>query len=303
MCGIAGVILQKDGNVGDLMISMLKGQQHRGSDSAGVALFHREGPPDDQYMIRVFTKDVVGALSKVSTAIAQNGGDIRNININTANGYGIDTYLIKSNCASLPKIVESINNTGISNVLSLGRKMNIIKDTTSVEGLDERFGVSSFVGSHAIGHVRFSTESSVDLLHAHPFQSYSYLDIALVHNGQITNYWRRRERLERKGVVFQTENDSELIVHYLIERLKEGAGLQDALAASVDELDGPFSYVISTGDEIGMVRDKLGLRPLVISESEIIKAVASEENALRIAGCSSKIRNLRPGEVVCWRAN
>jgi glutamine phosphoribosylpyrophosphate amidotransferase len=303
MCGIAGVMLEGGGEVGDLVIAMLKGQQHRGSDSAGVALFHSGEPPADQYVIRVFTKDVVGALSRVSTAIAQNGGDIRNIGINASGGYGIDTYLVKSDSAALPRIVAGIDGTGVSNVLSLGRRMDIIKDTTSVEALDGRFGVGSFVGSHAIGHVRFSTESCVDILHAHPFQSYSYLDTALVHNGQITNYWRSRERLEREGVAFQTENDSELIVHYLIERLKEGASLRDALAASVDELDGPFSYVISTGDEIGMVRDRLGLRPLMISEGEKIRALASEESALRIAGCSSRIRNLRPGEVVCWRSN
>ena len=303
MCGIAGVLLDGGGQVGKLVISMLKGQQHRGSDSAGVALFHSKEPPEDQYVIRVLTKDVVGALSKVSTAIAQNGGDIRNIEINAAKGYGIDTYLVKSDCTALPRIVEGIDSTGVSKVLSLGRRMDIVKDTTSAEGLAGRFDVSSFVGSHAIGHVRFSTESCVDLLHAHPFQSYSYLDVALVHNGQITNYWRSRERLERRGVAFQTENDSELIVHYLIEKLLEGAALREALTASVDELDGPFSYVISTGNEIGMVRDKLGLRPLVISEGEKIRALASEESALRIAGCSSKIRNLRPGEVVCWRTN
>ena len=289
--------------MGSLVMSMLKGQQHRGSDSAGVALFHSEEPLMNQYVIRVFTKDVVGALSKVSTAIAQNGGDIRNIDINVARGYGIDTYLVKADPTNLPQIVEGIDGTGVSNVLSLGRRMDIIKDTTTVEALDQRFDVRAFVGSHAIGHVRFSTESCVDLLHAHPFQSYSYLDIALVHNGQITNYWRRRGRLERRGVAFQTENDSELIVHYLIEKLKEGSTLREAMATSVEELDGPFSYVISTGNEMGMVRDKLGLRPLMISEGARIRALASEESALRIAGCSSRIRNLRPGEVVCWRTN
>jgi len=303
MCGIAGVMLDGGGEVGNLLMSMLKGQQHRGSDSAGVALFRNQELPKDEYVIRVFTKDVVGALSRVSTAIAQNGGDIRNIQINAVHGFGFDTYLVKSEISSLAKIVDGINNTGLSRVMSLGRRMDIVKDTTTADGLDKRFDVSAFVGSHAIGHVRFSTESCVDLLHAHPFQSYSYLDVALVHNGQITNYWRSRERLERRGVRFETENDSELIVHYLIEKLKEKKGLGDALASSVEDLDGPFSYVISTGDEIGMVRDKLGLRPLVISEGERIRALASEESALRIVGCSGRIRNLRPGEVVCWRAS
>jgi glutamine phosphoribosylpyrophosphate amidotransferase len=295
-------MLDGKGEVGRLLIKMLEGLQHRGTDSAGVALFRSDEPPSDEYVIRVFTKDIVGALGKVSTAIAQTGGDIRNIQINTMKGYGFDTYLVKAELGRLAGIVEGINNTGLSKALSLGRKMEIVKDTTTADELDKRFNVSEFSGSHGIGHVRFSTESCVDLLHAHPFQSFRYLDVALVHNGQITNYWRCRERLERKGVCFQTENDSELIVHYLIEKLGEGNCLSEALRTSVEDLDGPFSYVISTGDEMGMVRDKLGLRPLVIIEGNGIRAVASEENALRMVGGSGRIRNLRPGEVLCWGA-
>lgn len=295
-------MLDGKGEVGKLLIDMLEGLQHRGLDSAGVALYRSEVLPEEEYLIRVFTKDVVGALSKVSTAIAQTGGDIRNIQINTMKGYGFDTYLVKAELGSLTRIVEGINSTGISKVLSLGRRMEIVKDTTTAEELDRRFCVSKFSGSHGIGHVRFSTESCVDLLHAHPFQSFNYLDVALVHNGQITNYWRRRERLERKGVCFQTENDSELIVHYLIEKLREDSYLSEALKTSVEDLDGPFSYIISTGEEIGMVRDRLGLRPLVILEGNGIRAAASEENALRIVSEAGKIRNLRPGEVLCWGA-
>ncbi|MEM4523203.1 MAG: glutamine amidotransferase, partial [Nitrososphaeria archaeon] len=121
--------------------------------------------------------------------------------------------------------------------------------------------------------------------------------------GQITNYWKVREKLERKGATFETENDSELIVHYVVEMLKRGLGLQEILKTSVKELDGPFSYIISTADSIGMVRDKLGLRPLLVYEGENLKAAASEESALRIFGNSGKIRGLRPGEVVCWKRN
>lgn len=296
-------MLERKGLVGNLLSSMLEGLQHRGLDAAGVALFCTEEPPDDEYMIRVFTVDVVGALSKVSTAIAGAGGDIRNISINTMRGYGFDRYIVKARKEDVTKIVDSINSTGISKVLSIGKKMDIIKDSSTVSDLDKNFGVSRFIGSHGIGHVRFSTESSSDLLHAHPFQSFESLDIALVHNGQITNYWKSRDKLERAGICFQTENDSELIIHYLIKRLREGEGLKEALEASIDDLDGPFSYIISTENEIGMVRDKLGLRPMVILEGKSLKAVASEENALRILGEDGTVRNVRPGEVICWKVN
>lgn len=277
--------------------------QHRGKDSAGVAVYGREGVQDDEYIIKIFTKDVVGALSKVSTALASAGADIRSIRINTLRGFGFDKYIVRIHKERLSDVVERINATGLAKVISIGKKMEIIKDIGLAEELEKNFKISEMIGTHGLGHVRFSTESGVDIFHAHPFQSLKYPDIALVHNGQITNYWKIREKLERTGVSFETENDSELIVHYVVEMINKGYSLEEILRNSVKELDGPFSYIISTSDSIGMVRDKLGLRPLLIFEGEKIKAAASEESALRIFGDSGRIRGLRPGEVVCWKRN
>jgi len=282
------------------MISVL---QHRGLDSAGVALYRMEDLPNEEYIIKVFTQDVVGALSKVSTAIATAGGDIRSIEINTMGGFGFDRYVVRASPNNLKNIVEKVCSTEIAKVLSVGKRMEIIKNVGLTEELERSFKVSEFVGTHGIGHVRFSTESTVDLLHAHPFQSFLYPDVALVHNGQITNYWKAREKLERKGIVFGTDNDSELLVHYIVDKLKQGESLEKILNLSVRELDGPFSYIISTSNSVGMVRDKLGLRPLVVLEGDDMHAAASEENALRTIRHEGKIRNLRPGEVVCWERN
>lgn len=298
-----GVLLAEETEVGRLLITMMKSLQHRGIDSAGVALYSGNDISSDEYVVRLFTRDVVGAMSKVTTAIASAGGDIRNIEIRTVKGFGFDRFIIRATSDSIRKIVRNLNTTGISKVLSVGKKIEIIKDTGITEELDKHFKVSNFKGTHGIGHVRFSTESKVDLLHAHPFQSFDYPDVALVHNGQITNYWKIRERLEAKGVGFETDNDSELIVHYVIDKLKQGLDLKGALKESVRELDGPFSYIISTADEIGMVKDKLGLRPLMVLEGNEVCAAASEESALRAINHKGKIRNLRPGEVVCWKKN
>jgi glutamate synthase domain-containing protein 1 len=179
--------------------------------------------------------------------------------------------------------------------------MEIIKDVCTVEELDKRFKVSSFNGTHGIGHVRFSTESRVDLFHAHPFQSFNYPDIAVVHNGQITNYYKMRDRLERRGHRFETENDSELIVHYVADKLENDLDLEEALKESAKDLDGPFSYIISMPDAIGVAKDKLGLRPALVLEGDGIFAIASEEVALRTLSHSGTIRNVKPGEVVTWR--
>lgn len=303
ICGIACVLLDGEGPVGKNLIMMMENLQHRGRDSAGVAVYGMERVQEGEYIIKIFTKDVVGALSKVSTALASAGADIRSIRINTLRGFGFDKYVVRVDRDRLEEVVERINGTGLAKVISIGKRMEIVKDVGLAEELEKNFKVSEMVGTHGLGHVRFSTESGVDIFHAHPFQSLKYPDIALVHNGQITNYWKVREKLERDGVRFETENDSELIVHYVVEMLKRGRGLEDILRSSVKDLDGPFSYIISTADSVGMVRDKLGLRPLLVYEGEGVRAAASEESALRVFGNSGRIRGLRPGEVVCWRRN
>ena len=93
-------------------------------------------------------------------------------------------------------------------------------------------------GSHGIGHTRLSTESRVDLSHSQPFWAHGVADLATVHNGHITNYHRLRRLYEQKGVRFFTENDSEVIGVYLADQLERGRTLEQALADSLDDLDG-----------------------------------------------------------------
>ena len=304
MCGIVGMIAYERAPLGKYMIKMLDSLQHRGEDSAGVAMYwNKKDKRKDEFIVRMLTKDIIGSAGKISTAIAASGGNIRKIRLHPIKGYSFDRYIVKIPEENLELLSEEVRNTGVSEVLSIGRWMEIVKDVGWVKNLDDKFDVSNWVSTHGIGHVRFSTESSVDLLHAHPFQSFSYPDMAVVENGQITNYYKVREKLTKKGHKFYTENDAELIVHYVAEILNQGATLEEALSQSVEELDGPFTYVISTANEIGVVRDKLGLRPGVIMESDNVNMVASEEATLRLIGINGVIRNLRPGEVKVWRIN
>lgn len=290
--------MRKGRDVGKYLIVMMRALQHRGRDSSGLAIYSGGSPSSNEFIFRLFTKDVIGAASKVSTAIAKAGGDIRSIHLNTMDeGFGYDKYQIRIDPENLRAVVDSINSTEVSRVISVGRKMEIYKDVCEVSKLDKLFSASELKGTHGIGHVRFSTESKVDLLHAHPFQAFEYPDIAVVHNGQITNYYKMRRKLEGLGHKFETENDSELIVHYVAEKLERGLSFQEALKESVKDLDGPFSYIISTPEGIGVARDKLGLRPAVILDTEEVFAVASEEGALKSIVKSRYIHNLSPGEV------
>ena len=100
-------------------------------------------------------------------------------------------------------------------------------------------------GTHAIGHVRMATESDVDISGAHPYWAYPFSDVAVVHNGQLTNYFQWKRRLERSGHRFQSECDSEIIAVYLAEKMSEGASLEDAMRESLEELDGVFTYIAS----------------------------------------------------------
>ena len=137
----------------------------------------------------------------------------------------------------------------------------MIKDTGKVKDIAERFDVSSRMGTHGIGHTRFATESGVDRYHAHPYQSYIIP-----------------------------------IVHYMADKLDQGYKLEEALDQAVIDLDGPFSILVGTPNGIGIAKDKLGLRPGVMVETDEIFAVASEEMALHDVTDSDEIEQIAPGE-------
>ena len=122
-----------------------------------------------------------------------------------------------------------------------------------------------------------------------PFWATGFADIAIVHNGQITNYWKMRRALESKGYEFRTENDSELIAVFLAERLNRGVDLHQVLAQSIEELDGTFSFLVSTDKELGYAKDNLAAKPMVMLETDSLVAIASEEVSLN---------RLFPGETI-----
>ena len=126
-----------------------------------------------------------------------------------------------------------------------------------------------------------ATESDVDIRSAHPYWAYPYNDIAVVHNGQLTNYWGFRREMERRNHRFMSNCDSELIAVYIADRLDRGDELEEAMTRSVDELDGVFTYVVATKDKLGMAKDVMAAKPMVLYESDEFVALASEEVAIR----------------------
>ncbi|MGH7485278.1 MAG: glutamine phosphoribosylpyrophosphate amidotransferase, partial [bacterium] len=168
--------------------------------------------------------------------------------------------------------------------------------------LEHTFGISKVRGSHGLGHTRLSTESIVDLSHSQPFWGHGYPDLAIVHNGHITNYHQLRRRYEQRGVRFYTENDSEIIAIYLAERLRGGLSLREALASMLTNLDGSFSCLAATATELGFVKDPFSLKPLVFAEGGDFVAIATEEIAIRSAIPGDyPVREAQAKEVRVWQ--
>ena len=146
-----------------------------------------------------------------------------------------------------------------------------------------------------------ATESDVDISNAHPYWAYPFSDVAVVHNGQLTNYHQWRRRLEAQATASRRTCDSEIIAVYLARRWQHGDSLEDAMHQSLEDLDGVFTYICVTEDALGMAKDELAAKPLVLYEGDDMVALASEEMAIR-AVIDHEIETYDPyeSEVMVW---
>ena len=299
MCGIAGVIYKdrKTHQVGEALTSMLESLQHRGPDSAGYAIYGGLNFPENFYQLNIEVNRRRGTLDNLKSYLNQISPIFEEELIESVGDSDVYKCKISLDSFSLLKpLISELDELKGVQVINGSHSFEMIKDIGKVKDIAERFNVKNRVGTHGIGHTRFATESGVDRYHAHPYQSYIIPDITVVHNGQITNYWKIRDPLERKGHKFESFNDTECIVHYMADKLNQGYKLEEAPDQAVIDLDGPFSILVGTPDGIGIAKDKLGLRPGVMVETDEIFAIASEEMALHNVTDSDKIEQIAPGE-------
>jgi glutamate synthase domain-containing protein 1 len=284
--------------VGEALTKMLDALQHRGPDSAGFALYGGLGLEENEYLLNIEVKEKPGLLERVKDTVNLATPIKTEEIIPSVENYNIYRCKISLNSFSeLKPMIMDIDAIDDVIVLNGAHSFEMIKDVGLVKDIAQRYDTYSKKGTHAIGHTRFSTESIVDRYHAHPFQSYIIPDITVVHNGQITNYWKIRDPLERKGHIFETTNDTECIVHYIADKLSQGYHLEEALEQSVQDMDGPFSYIVGTPNGVGIAKDQLGLRPGVMAENDELFAIASEEVSLREVMDTREIDQISPGEV------
>jgi glutamate synthase domain-containing protein 1 len=264
MCGIAGFFDKSHAGsspAGATLLRMLTALSCRGPDSAGIALW---GEGEDGLVARVKLGDG-GDLEARRREILSRARRATRVLASSVQGALLRLVVAKTEPAELARAIESV--APDVEVVSMGRRLEIVKQVGAPGGLDAEYAVSSWRGSHGLGHTRLSTESRVDLSHSQPFWAHGTPDLAVVHNGHICNYHRLRRIYEQEGVRFYTENDSEIIGLYLARQLATGLTLGEALQASIRDLDGSFSYLAATADAFGYAKDPFSLKPLIVAES------------------------------------
>ena len=312
MCGIAGIIHKgKSVNIGSELQSMLQALKHRGPDSTGYALY---ADNDGQNFIMRFK-------------VGENVGEGSNAVNEEASVYDERKKIVDKNLSDLGAIIvkeerltpysfryeikydkdlmefsKKIESAEMTEILSIGKSLELIKDIGDAKEVCDRYNLDKITGTHGIGHARMATESGVDIKSAHPFWGYPFSDVAVVHNGQLTNYWNNRRALENKGMRFMSECDSELIAVYLAEKMRNDATLEEGMKDSLKGLDGVFTYFVATKDSLGMAKDTMAAKPLVLYESDNLVAMGSEEIAIRSI-LPQEIDTYDPydGEVKVWQ--
>jgi glutamate synthase domain-containing protein 1 len=289
MCGIAGLI-HRDGtaNIGKEMTAMLLSLRHRGPDSTGYALYGKPGRNDYVMRFKVAeqedTKKGFDIHDEIKRRRALVEERMKSLGVTVLAREDATEYAYRyriqhdGDMKTLADFVEDVPGTEI---LSLGHALELVKDLGDAGVVAGQYGLEDFTGTHAIGHTRMATESDVDIRSAHPYWAYPYNDIAVVHNGQITNYWAMRREFERRGHRFMSDCDSELLAVYTASNLEQGASLEDSLKESIKDIDGVFTYLIATKDQLGMAKDTMAAKPMVLYESDKLVALASEEVAIR----------------------
>jgi hypothetical protein len=311
MCGIAGLIHRDGtGDIGREMTAMLQSLKHRGPDSTGYAIYGQPGR--NEYIMRFKVAeqedmnkgfDIHDEVKKRKAKVDERLGalGVQIIDREDATNYAF-RYRIHHD-GDMKKLADYVEDVEGTEILSMGNALELIKDLGDAARVAGQYHLKDFKGTHGIGHTRMATESDVDIRSAHPYWAYPYNDIAVVHNGQITNYWAMRREFERRGHRFMSNCDSELLAVFTAYNLENGASLEDSLKQSIQDIDGVFTYLVSTKDALGMAKDTMAAKPMVLYESDNLVALASEEVAIR-AVINHEIDTWDPydEEVRVWRA-
>lgn len=274
MCGIVGLFLKDpalEPQLGALLTDMLVTMTDRGPDSAGIAIYGRGEA--GRAKLTVQSADPDADFDGLGDALGAAVGVPVTVSVK-------DSHAVLSMAAD--KLAEARKaladlRPGVT-VMSAGEEVEIFKETGLPKDVAARFGIAQMSGTHGIGHTRMATESAVTTAGAHPFSTGP--DQCLVHNGSLSNHNSVRRSLKEAGMTFQTQNDTEVAAAFLSHKMDEGASLEQAMLATLTDLDGFFTFVVGTRDGFGVIRDPIACKPAVMAETDQYVAFGSEYRAL-----------------------
>jgi len=296
MCGIAGLYTKSPAagaELGELLSRMLGQLSFRGPDSAGVA-FYRDPAPDGWCKISLYSGAADPGWDRVAAGLALAFGEVSPPRVRATHA----TFVIEAGGERVEAWLSERHPE--LRLMSAGSSIEIYKEAGPPRSFIERFALEEIGGSHALGHTRMATESRVSTQHSHPFST--GLDLCLVHNGSLSNHNRLRRLLQRQGIRFQTDNDSEVAAGYLTWRMREGATLEQALEGCMDDLDGFYTFAVGTADGFAVLRDPIACKPAVMAETDAWVAMASEYRAIAVLpGAEDAVLwEPEPGRVYSW---
>jgi len=297
MCGIVGLLVKNPKmrvSLGELMMPMLIGMTERGPDSAGMAVFTSPVTAGAR-KYNLYSPEMASHWSLLADEFAMSMGSKPDL---FAQG---NHAIIVSSLA--PVEIKAWLKTRYPNIhlLSVGQSIEVYKDTGRPAEVAARYDFANFKGTHLVGHTRMATESAVTPAHAHPFTAGE--DWCLVHNGSLSNACSIRRKLEREGIVFETDNDTEAACRFLEWRMREGDDLKTALQQGFDELDGFYTLLMGTKDQLALIRDPFACKPAVIAEHDDYVAIASEFRSLAHLPDikNAKVFEPSPKEMYVWK--
>ena len=292
MCGIVGIYLKNEklkNSLGSLLAEMLINMGSRGPDSAGFAIYNDEKGEKLKYSICINNLDYENFKKELSEYL--DDADIRK---------NSDHVILKTKKKAndvLKILKDHFKNTSL---VGYGKSIEIFKQVGSPNDVVKKFNLNNYSGTHAIGHTRMATESAITTDGSHPYSTGE--DECLVHNGSLSNHNNLRRKLKKKGINFDSENDTEVAAGYISNHLANKKNLKETLNDGLRDLDGFYTFITGTRNGFAVLRDEIACKPAVIAETNDYVAIASEFQAMaHLPGVNNaKIFEPEPGVVYSW---
>jgi len=297
VCGIIGLMAKKEElrqSLGELVLPMFDCMAERGPDSAGLAVFAAAvEPPLRRFSL--FSErhcyDWSGLAGSLETDL-----DCRADLVTRDNHAEVVAPL------EVDRLRQWLKQRGNGvRVLSVGHSIEVFKDVGRPDEVARRYEFSALRGTHCVGHTRMATESQVSPAHAHPFTAGE--DFCLVHNGSLSNPYSLRRLLEEENLEFETDNDSEAACRFLQWRMRKGDTIEQALGSAFEKIDGFYTFLIGTANQMVLVRDPFACKPAVVAETDQYVAISSEFRSLaHLPGVAeANIFEPLPEQIYVWR--